>query len=205
MYKILIDQDSTTYDLSTPWYAAHNRDYPDHDLRVEDVDGWDTSAICKRANCAADIYSYFTEPQVWQDGTVLGNSDQITKQWQKDLKNVELAFLTTTPNALAATYKLEWKEKYFPHIKPMMIVNDHVKHWVCGDILIDDGIHNLTNWQGIAILYSQYWNLTEDRFPRAKGNTDVEKWLDVDRLVRLAIKLLDDGLDHKTIQDILKT
>ena len=206
-YRILIDKDSVVYDLSTPWYAAHNRDWPDHELCVEHVDDWDTAAQCRKAGCNADVYSYFHEPSVWSDGPILGKSDEITREWKQDFgSSVDIGFLTTAANPMAAQYSWEWLKKYFPHITNIMIVNTHIKHWVNADILIDDGIHNLTNFDGIAILYSQYWNVkAHDQFIVAKGNTDTEKWIEVNRLVRKAIMLLEAGFTHSVVNIILRS
>lgn len=204
MYRILIDQDSVLYDLSDPWYGQHNKDYPDHELKPEDVKGWDTRQVCIDNNCAADIYSYFHKPETWTDGGILGNSNYITHIWQQELP-VELGILTTAANAMSTTHKVEWLQENFPHIKNIMIVvKAHIKHWVQGDIMIDDGIHNLEHFQGIRILYDQAWNREETQFIRASGETDAEKWRNVDKLVRSAILLLDNGYTHETIENILK-
>lgn len=200
-YRILLDQDSVVYDLSTVWYAQHNKDYPNHKLCIEH---WDTAAVCKSVGCEADVYSYFNNPETWTDGTVLGYSDVITRLWQQDYPDIELAFVTTASNNMSTVHKGEWLDKYFPHIKPRFIVNAHIKHWINGDILIDDGIHNVEHFRGIRILYDQARNRNTDEYIRAVGNTDEDKWKEVDRIVRKAIKLLDDGLNHNIIELVLR-
>jgi 5'-nucleotidase len=204
MYRILIDQDSVLYDLSHIWYAQHNEEYPNHNLRIKDVSGWNTQKICDDNNCPADIYSYFNNAKTWQQGSILGRSNFITYIWTHQLP-VELGIVTTAANAMSTTHKVEWLQENFPHIPNiLLVIKAHIKHWVRGDILIDDGIHNLEHFEGIRILYNQPWNQNDDRFIRATGDTDEEKWLHIDRLVRCAILLLDNGYSHRTIEKILK-
>jgi 5'-nucleotidase len=195
--RIILDKDSVVYDLSTVWYAEHNKDHPDHDLRVEDVDVWNTAEVCKRNNCGADIYSYFKNPRVWTDGKIIGNSVKITTYWQKSYPELELGFLTTAANPLAAKLSWEWLDINFPHIKEKMIVNTHIKHWVTGDIMIDDAPHNLEHFTGISILYNQPWNQGDNGLLRA------DDWDHVDYLVRRSLKMLDQGFAHKEIENIL--
>lgn len=201
--RIWIDQDSTIYDLSGVWYARHNKDYPEHQLKIEDVDGWDTAAVCKRNNCPADIYSYFNHTEVWSDGKVIDGAKHVIDAWHKyDI--ADLGIITTAANTLSMPYKVEWLEKEFPYIKDIMVnYKTHVKHLLRGDILIDDGIHNLTKWEGIGILFSQPWNQGDNGLVRADGKTDAEKWYHVDWLVRRSLSLLDQGFAHKEIESIL--
>jgi len=196
-YRIFTDQDSVIYNLSEIWYGLHNIDYPNHNLRVEDVNGWDTAEVCKRVGCIADIYSYFDNPKVWTDGTVICGADYYTKKWYNE-NIADLGILTTAANGMSMPHKMKWLKDNFPYIKDIIMVNGHIKHLIRGDILIDDAIHNLEKWEGIAILFDQPWN-QEHNGLRAKS------WYEVDILVRDAIELLDDNYTHKEIEVILKT
>lgn len=196
-YRIFIDQDSTIYDLSSPWYAAHNKDYPQHNLRIEDVNGWDTSAQCRKNDCPADIYSYFNDPSIWSNGAIIDGAKEVIDHWHS--QNIaDLGILTTAANGMSMPHKLKWIHNNFPYIKDVIMVNTHLKHLVRGDILIDDGLHNLLDWQGIGILFTQPWNESDDTLLRARD------WQGVDMLVRTAIMLLDQGLPHKRVEAMLK-
>lgn len=195
-YRIWIDQDSVLYDLHTPWLAAHNADYPEHAATIDDHTSWDVTAACKAAGCSADMRSYFNWPSIWQEGMPLENSQRVVQLWS-DFKNVQLGVLTTAANAMCMPYKHEWLSKYFPNIRDVIIVNNHLKHLVHGDILIDDGLHNLAHWRGIGICFTQPWNKDADVL-RA------DDWNGVDILVRKALQLLDKGIAHKHIEELLK-
>lgn len=200
--RIFIDQDSTIYDLSSPWYAAHNKDYPQHNLRIEDVNGWDTSAQCRKNDCPADIYSYFNDPSIWSNGAIIDGAKEVIDHWHS--QNIaDLGILTTAANGMSMPHKLKWIHNNFPYIKDVIMVNTHLKHLVRGDILIDDGLHNLKHWEGISILYTQPWNIEAVDVLRAIGDTDKDKWDHIDWLVRRSLVLLDEGLEHKEVEWVL--
>lgn len=180
--RILIDKDGVLYDLHTIWYKQHNDDYGKyHNITKNDVTTWDTSQPCKDNNCPADIFDYLKDSKLWIDGQTLGNSVDITKKWAKDH---ELAVITNAANSLAAKPSMDWLQIYYSHIEHVMLTSAGIKHWVIGDILIDDGIHNHNGFQGISILYDQPWNRRDKTLIRARD------WNHLDVIINRADELL---------------
>lgn len=195
-YRIWLDQDSVLYDLHDPWLKQHNTEYPDHQMKKEDHIHWDASKPCKDNGCNADIYKYFLHPKTWLEGGVIECADFITQEWYEE-KIADLGIITTAANAMSIPYKVEWLQHYFPHITDILVSHKaHLKHLLRGDILIDDGPHNLEHWQGIGILFTQPWNESENRL-RANN------WDEVDSLVRRMMTFLDAGYEHKWIENVL--
>lgn len=200
--RILIDMDSVICDFIDPWYGLHNAEYGHiHKMVKSEVYTWNTAQICKDHNCPADIYGYFNNPKVWTDGIVISNSVDITKQWLT--VGYELGVITTASNAMSLTHKQEWLDKYFPHIRNVMMVNGHIKHWVMGDFLIDDAIHNHDGFEGISVLYDGAWNQGTD-LPRARD------WNHVEKIIARGVSLLCSSTfaymksnPHKVIQALL--
>ncbi len=195
-YTIWVDQDSTIYEMAPLWFQMHNEDHPEHIIKEEHVHDFDVSGLCSAAGCTGNLYDYFEKPKLWNGGSIIQNSDVITAKWVKDLP-VKLGVLTTLASGLSAKPKMDWLEKNFPHIPDLVMVNGRLKHLLRGDILIDDGAHNLIDWQGIGILYNASWNKNVNML-RA-GN-----WDEVDYLVRRSIKLLEQGYSHKQAEDWLR-
>lgn len=198
--RIWIDQDGILYDLHTSLCTAHNKDYPQHELRSEHVTGWDTQKIYTDAGCLADIYSYFDHVELWRDGKIIDTSKEVINHWHtQDI--ADLGIITTASNAMSMPYKVEWLQEHFPYIEDILVnYKTHVKHLLRGDILIDDGLHNLEHWQGIGILYNQPWNKETNKvFIRANN------WDEVDWLVRRSLAMLDLGLHHKEVEWILSS
>ncbi len=198
MYRIWIDQDAVIYDMNTLWYAMHNEDFPNHIIRGGEITEFRMDDYCERNGCKGKMLDYFDNPRLWLEGKPIADSKEIIARWIKD--NVaDLGILTSLVTPVAATPKLQWLEEHFPSIKDVLLGVGHLKHLVIGDILIDDGIHNLTSFTGIGILYSQPWNRSNVSFPRAKD------WKHVDYLVRKSIELLKMGLAHKQVELILRS
>lgn len=196
--RIWIDIDGVVYDFHTPWISAHNKDHPAHQMTIEDLASWDAHQSCVDNNCPADIYSYFSLRSVWTDGKAIENSIDITKRWVN--KGHQLGFVSTLQADVpyAAVYKTEWLKENFGHIKDIIFVNGTLKHYINGDILIDDGIHNLTNPSIIGILYTQPWNRREKRL-RA------DNWNQLDYLINKADTLMNTyGHTHIQTQHILQ-
>ena len=197
-HRIWIDQDNVLYNFKDIWCEEHNKEYPNHLLLPEHIITWDTQAVCNAAGCNADVYKYFNDPKVWSDGGVLDGAKEVVDKWHKD-DIADLGILTTAANGMSMPYKIEWLNREFPYIKDILVVyKAHIKHLVKGDIMIDDGIHNLEHFEGVRILYNQPWN-QESGLPRANN------WIIVDRMVRDAIDLLTDDYQRAFIETILKS
>jgi 5'-nucleotidase len=182
MTRVLIDKDSVLYDIITPWYKLHNAEYGSlHTITTDDVKQWDTSQVCKNNNCPADIYDYFNHMSVWTDGESIQNSIEITQRWAKQY---ELGIVTTPANAMASLHSLQWLYLHYPHIPNIITVMTRIKHWIQGDILIDDAPHNLEHFSGIRILFDQPWN-RDSHYLRAKD------WNHLDAIIQRGGYLLE--------------
>jgi len=203
--RILIDQDGTIYDLYAPWYALHNKDYGHiHTMTRNNVDSWDTASICKKHNCPADIYGYLSESSVWSDGLPLADSIRVTRQLMQN--GHDLGILTTVAkNAIfAMPIKHRWLKNHFPHIENVIMVDNHVKHWVHADVLIDDGLHNLQHFTGISVVYDQPWNRSDAILPRARNWNHVERIVSrADYLIRRQRSLHSEYVSYGEVQLIL--
>lgn len=193
--RLLIDLDNTLYDLCTPWYLRYNQDYPHHPITANDVLGWDTDQYVA-PECGKKIYDYLIYEDVWTSGGILDLlSVDVTKLWLR--LGYEVAVCTTAANSISASWKLQWVDKHFPHIKERIVITGHTKHWIDASVLIDDGIHNHKGFKGISILYDAPWNRDCINLPRAAN------WSEVHRLVMRSTDLLEQGLGYKDIQEHL--
>lgn len=166
--RILIDMDDTLVKFSDRWYNKHNAEFG-HIHELVFGAGWEDGSRCKDANCDADIFKYFNDADLWSDGEPLPDSITVTQRWT----NIghELSIITKVPSKHieAAQYKYIGLQKHFSHITPIFFVNEHTKHWIQADVLIDDGIHNHSGFTGISLLYDQPWNRNNTALPRIKN------------------------------------
>jgi len=191
--RIFIDQDSVLYPIDEVWTKMHNDENPHHNMTKHDWVEWDLSKHCN--GCVRNIYDYLKNPQMYLSAEPMENCVEITEQWVN--QGFELGLLTTGATVEAYTPKAIWHNKYFPHIKNIIMTQGKIKHWVIGDVLIDDNADNLKYFQGIKILYNQPWN-KESNILRACN------WNDVNRLVKTAISFFDTGYHYPFIQTVLE-
>lgn len=192
--RILIDKDGVLYDLYTPWLAQHNRDYPEHVFLYEHMT-WTNKEVCSRNNCAADIYEYFHNPDTWLMGRPIQDSQEITRRWVE--YGYELGIVTTVANSTAAECAVLWCKDNYSHIPHLVMVNGHIKHWVSGDVLIDDAPHNLCDFEGIRLLYDAPWNKD------AAGYIRVKNWQEIAYYIKNAYELLQH-YPHYIAENMLK-
>jgi len=186
MIRILIDKDNTVYDLHGPWLSLYNAANPKNQITKDMLTTWEMSY---------DIYKYLANPFVYSSGDVIENSIAVTQEWINT--GYELAFVTAISHHNGATASLQWLNTMFPHIpNVIMIAGGHIKHWVQGDFLIDDGLHNHEQFEGISIVFDQPWN-REANILRAYN------WQQVEKIVERGVELLQD-YSHEIVQHVLQ-
>jgi 5'-nucleotidase len=164
---ILIDLDSITADLQTPWYARYNKDWQDN-ITPEDILTWDTHLHVK-PECGKRIYGYFNSHLFKSLEPTEGSQETIRKWYDA---GHEIVFVTATPWACADA-KYEWVHQHFSFLTYHDVIMAHKKHLVSGDVLIDDSPKNIrkhreTHGTSVALLTIAY-----------PYNKEVESLLDV--------------------------
>ncbi len=175
--RILIDLDGVLYHLSPVWLKYYNAQYNDT-LTLDDITTWDFHKHVK-PGCGKKIYDFLNDPTIYHIGNVIPGSQDTTQRWID--KGHELAIVTAAATDIAATEKLLWCKHYFPWIKNVVITRGHIKHWLEADFMIDDGIHNLMQFKGLGLLYTQHHNKsinsTELDIPRVNDWKEVELYV----------------------------
>jgi 5'(3')-deoxyribonucleotidase len=158
--NIIVDVDGTVADSTKKWFEKYNADYNDH-LKPEDIDGWGLDKQVK-PECGVKIYDYLEDPALYDDIEPIKDA----LMGVKDLRSMghRVAFATSSPNGSAGA-KLRWLLKHGFLDKEKMLGTTHPdyaeihdKGLIYGDILIDDGPHNVQNFKGLGILFNQPHN-----------------------------------------------
>lgn len=129
------------------------RDWDD-DVGPEDFKSWNFSQYV-RPECGQQLYVYL-DMQEFYDGLELVD-DAVEGVNELIAMGHDVAFVSALmPTSQRAAYlKTEWLKRHFP---PLPIVLTKAKHLVRGDVLLDDGLHNLATWPGRGVLFSRPWN-----------------------------------------------
>ena len=155
-FTILIDMDEVLTKTHDAWIEVYNSKGWSH-RTVDDIKGWDIHKFVD-VECGREIYDYVSKPGFYRNleevkGAVVG---------MKLLKEMghELIIVTATPeyalNAFAE--KCRWVKDHLPFMPHGNIISCHRKDLIAGDILLDDGVHNLRDFKGIAVCYDRPGN-----------------------------------------------
>lgn len=74
--------------------------------------------------------------------------------------------------------KYDWIKENFPFIPAKNFIFTGNKSAIGLDFLIDDGIHNCNDFQGIPLLYEAPYNGKEKKFYKVKNWQDIENTFD---------------------------
>jgi 5'(3')-deoxyribonucleotidase len=105
--------------------------------------------------------------------------------------------VTTAAQGRTALYdKIRWLKKHIPDFDKHNVISAHRKDAVVGDILLDDGLHNLRDFPGIPCIFDQPWNRSED----LSGGFRVHGWaefvelvIDLEKHLELDMEFIDEG------------
>lgn len=140
-FTVLIDLDSTTYDLLTPTLAWVKSTY-DLNLAPSDIKVWGWDKEYK-----ADLYSMWKQPGVFYSLKVFPHAKTaIKKVHEWGIRQIFFGALVDGPHV--AWDKLRAVDRDFPYIgKRGVIFTGKDKDLIRGDMLIDDGPHNIESFE----------------------------------------------------------
>ena len=135
--RILFDADDVAETLLEGWVKTLNERYGTT-TSVEDVTDWDVSKAFPTLT-KQQIYGVLQEDEVWAKLTPMPGAQEYLKR-------------------LHDRVKIERILELFPFLDANHIIIAHNKQMVMGDVLIDDGPHNLVNGPYFRILFDQPHN-----------------------------------------------
>lgn len=154
---ILIDMDDVLEDLLGAWVKALNEKFGTS-VAPSDVVTWELEPYFPGLT-RQDLYSVFRTPGFWLNLEPRpGAVDAVNKllDLNYDVKIVTAA----TPES--AFEKSEWLKKWLPRIPWEDVIITSNKQLIRGDVLIDDGVHNLIGGKYRKILVDRPHNQSFD-------------------------------------------
>lgn len=184
---VLIDLDSTIYDLLTPWLEWYNRHYNDT-LQLADIDRWSWNEICK-PECGTKLYSFLNKKGLF---TSLKSFPSVLESIEKVHKwlGVKQVFCSTIIGITGCAEKLEIVKRDFPYLgKEALVLVGHDKSLIKGDILVDDGPHNLEAFRAVNgyTVLANMQNVGYCKFPQA--DVTMTRWQDYPMIIRMFLNM----------------
>lgn len=157
--RILLDMDGVLADCLGYWLGLLNR-YHGLDLKPTDITEWDTHRFCKDVPESV-VYGYLSQPGFFRhlqpvEGAIDGVNYLISE-------GHEVVIVTSCPREYGESDKRQWLKSHIPKLDPKNFISAHRKDLIQGDILLDDGVHNLEAWRdanikGLAVCFDQPYN-----------------------------------------------
>lgn len=154
-FKIILDVDDTIADTTGYLLKIANKDYG-LNLKKEDVYDWDLDIVFPDVN----LREYFDRDGFFLNLTPYEDAIYYTKKLIEE--GHEIVIATASPiNGFKD--KAVFLKKHFPHIPERNLILAWRKECIYGDIMLDDGLHNITtSICDIPVIFNQPWNQNTD-------------------------------------------
>ena len=177
---ILVDMDDVLEDLVGCWISELNQRYGLH-VRYEDITDWKIGTFFPSIS-KDELYAPLHDPAMWKKLQPMQNAQEVVKRLIQDGHTVRVV---TASHYATVHPKMERFLELYPYLswKDVIVASD--KSRVMGDVLIDDGPHNLLVCTGIRLLFDRPHN---QKFPAEKhGMQRIKTWDEVyDTITELA-------------------
>lgn len=175
---ILVDMDDTLEHLMLAWMDAANKKF-NRNVKMEDFTVWDVSAPYEGIS-HDEVYDIPLHDEFWSTVTPFEHADKVLKKWI-DMGH-DIYIVTATAYESVKGKMDNCLFKYFPFLTWDKVILTCNKLLIKGDILIDDGIHNLEdNPIDKKILMTLNYNIPYDA--EAHGMTRVHDWYEIEKIV----------------------
>jgi 5'-nucleotidase len=178
---IYVDVDGVVVDLMSEWLKVYNKDYNDNVTPDMLNNGWDMPQYVK-SECGSKIYEYLHHPYLYDYALPIERALYGVQKLRE--MGHRVVFATSTPQGVEGR-KLQWLiDNHFIEPKDH-VFKDYIeisdKSLLCGDILIDDGLHNVSGFKGLGILFDAPHTQKEDWPIRIKGWENVINYLESEK------------------------
>lgn len=170
--RILCDADDTIQELTIHWLAELNNKY-NCNVRKEDIKTWDMTKAFPGLS-EEEVLEPLYRNDFWSITTPIEGSRYYLKQLIDDGHDV---LIVTASNPQTFEAKRRKLIEMFPFLTADQIICENNKQSVRGDILIDDGVHNLLGGTYQKFLFNQPNNLTFDE--KLYDITRVYSWKEI--------------------------
>lgn len=175
---ILIDMDDTIENLLECWVNELNRVYGTN-VKYDEVFAWDMSEVFPTLT-KTEIYAPLHNSNFWSKIQPLPGSVEYVKRLIDDGHNV---YIVTTSHYTDIKNKIEnVLTKHFPFISWKNVIITSRKQLINGDILIDDGVHNLEGGEYIKFLMDAPHNRSYDA--EKNGMLRVYDWKEIYKIIK---------------------
>ena len=175
---ILIDMDDTIEFLLKAWVSGVNKKYG-RNVSCEDVTSWDVSSAFPGLT-HEQVYAVPLEQGFWKTVEPIPGAAEAIQRFMD--AGHEVFIVTATPYESVTEKMTEVLFRYFPFLTWKQLIITSRKQLIRGDVLIDDGVHNLEGGDYVKILMTAPHNRNYDA--EANGMIRVQTWAEIEEVIR---------------------
>ena len=175
---ILIDMDDTIESLLKAWVSGVNKKYG-RNISCEDVTSWDVSSAFPGLT-HEQVYAVPLEQGFWKTVEPIPGAAEAIQRFMD--AGHEVFIVTATPYESVTEKMTEVLFRYFPFLTWKQLIITSRKQLIRGDVLIDDGVHNLEGGDYVKILMTAPHNRNYDA--EANGMIRVHTWPEIEDVIR---------------------
>lgn len=145
---VLCDLDDVLWDLKKPWIAHVNEKFGTC-VQVNDITDWEIQQFFPSLTLE-EVYSPLFAPGFWETLQPTQNAGEFISKLKEDghtVKVVTASFFENVPAKMLRLFSL------FPMFSQEDIIITTDKQIIKGDVLLDDGVHNLIGGDYVKLLY----------------------------------------------------
>ena len=175
---ILVDMDDTIEQLLKAWLNWVNKKFG-RNVAYDEVTEWNVAAHYPGLT-REQVYDVQNDPGFWKTVEPIPGAAEALKHLMEE--GHEVYIVTTTPYEHLHEKMRDLLFRYFPFLSWKQVIITSNKKMIRGDILIDDGVHNLEGGDYLKILFTAPHNRTYDA--EENGMIRVNTWDE-------AVKIID--------------
>ena len=175
--RILVDMDDTIEQLLDAWVSRANEKFG-RDVSLNEITGWNVAAPYSGLT-REDIYGVTYEPGFWSGVKPMPGAAEALKHFMDEGHEVYIVTATEIEHVEEKMKGLLFR--YFPFLTWNQVIITGRKQLIRGDVLIDDGTHNLEGGDYRKILFTAPHNRFYDA--EANGMTRVNTWEEIVEII----------------------
>lgn len=179
-WTILFDADDTVENLCDCWIAMLNERYGTS-VTLEDVRDWDI-ALAFPTLTKEQVFGVLRDDELWRRITPIPGAVEVLQKLHDEGHQL---YMVTASDYRTCKTKVERLLELFPFLDWEHIIITSNKQMIRGDILIDDGPHNLVDGEYIKILFDRPHNRNYD--DTGKGMLRLHTWEEIDTVIHKLI------------------
>ena len=174
---ILVDMDDTIEQLLKAWVSRANEKFG-RSVTLDEITDWNVAAPYPGIS-REDIYGVTYEKGFWESIEPMPGAAEALKHFMDEGHDVYIVTATEPEHVEEKMKGLLFR--YFPFISWRQVIITSCKQLIRGDVLIDDGIHNLEGGEYKKIMFTAPHNRFYDA--EANGMIRVNTWDEVVEII----------------------